>query len=96
MITGRTIRETAIIYFITECKRVTLQAYAKSMGLSQQGTKLELAIRIFDNTNQHTYQIHLPPSGTISIGIGMSVHQGEKNGQASKQQKNITKNASTF
>jgi len=68
------LRRNAIIQFITECRGVTLKAYAKSMGLSQQGTKLELAIRIYDNTNSHTYQIHLPPSGTISIGIGLSVH----------------------
>ena len=72
------LRRNAIIEFITICRKDTLKVYAKSMGLSQQGTKLELAIRIFDNTNQHTYTIHLPPSGTISIGIGMSVHTGGK------------------
>jgi len=76
--TGGELRRTAIIQFITECRKATLKEYAKSMKLSQQGTKLELAIRIYDNTNQHTYQIHLPPSGTISIGIGLSVHAGAK------------------
>ena len=75
---GGELRRNAIIQFITECNKGTLKAYAKSMGLSQQGTKLQLAIRIYDNTNRHTYQIQLPPSGTISIGIGMSVHTGEK------------------
>ena len=68
------LRRDAIVQFITECRLVTLKAYAKSMGLSQQGTKLQLAIRIYDNTNEHTYTIHLPPSGTVSIGIGLSVH----------------------
>lgn len=76
--TGGELRRNAIIQFITECKRETLKAYAKSMGLSQQGSKLQLAIRIYDNTNQHTYTIHLPPSGTISIGVGLSVHSGGK------------------
>jgi hypothetical protein len=68
------LRREAIILFIAECKKVTLKNYAKSMGLTQQGTKLELARRIYANANHHSYQIHLPPSGTISIGIGLSVH----------------------
>jgi hypothetical protein len=72
------LRRNAIIEFITDCRKITLKNYAKSMGMSQQGTKLELAIRIYDNTNEHTYTIHLPPNGTISIGIGLSVNGGHK------------------
>lgn len=68
------LRRDAIIQFITECKKETLKVYAKSMGLSQQGTKLQLALRIYDNANHHTHSVHLPPNGTVSIGIAMSVH----------------------
>jgi hypothetical protein len=71
---GGEIRRTAIIQFMAECKRETLKNYCKSMGISQSGTKLQLARRIYDNANHHTYQIHLPPNGTVSIGIGLSVH----------------------
>ena len=73
--TGGELRRNAIIQFITECKRETLREYARSMGLSRQGSKLELAIRIYDNTNTHTYNIHLPPNGTVSIGIALEVHR---------------------
>ena len=72
------LRREAIIQFLCECRKVTLTTYAKSMGLAVSGTKKVLARRIYDNTNQHTYQIHLPPSGTISIGIGLAVHTGGK------------------
>ncbi len=71
---GGELRRNAINQIITECRKVTLKNYAKSMGLSQQGTKLELAIRIYDNTNKHSYTIHLPPNGTVSIGIALEVH----------------------
>jgi hypothetical protein len=60
---------------MTECKGVTLKTYAKSMGLSQQGSKMELAKRIYENANHHTLQIMLPPSGTVSIGIALEIKE---------------------
>lgn len=65
------IRDSAVILLIAECRKVTLKNYAKSMGVSQQGTKQELATRIFENANQFTYQMHLPPGGCVSIGIAL-------------------------
>ena len=65
------LRREAILEWICECRKVTLKTYAKSCGLKVSGTKLELAIRIYEVCNKHTYQLHMPPGGTLSIGIAL-------------------------
>jgi len=64
-------RRQAIIGILTELKKPTLKQYLKSYGLPVGGTKLQLAMRIYDMTKKFTLQIHLPPSGVVSIGIAL-------------------------
>lgn len=64
-------RRDGIISLMAECRKVTLKEYLKSYGLPVSGTKLQLAIRIFDNTKTFTTTTHMPPAGNVSIGIAL-------------------------
>jgi hypothetical protein len=89
-------RRDGIIQIMTELKKETLKQYLKSYGLPVSGTKLQLAMRIWDKAKRYSFQIIMPPSGNVSIGIAIYL-EGDDDEQTSKQQnRTITENASTF
>lgn len=67
------IRRDGLIALMTDCRKETLKQYLKSHKLPVSGTKLQLAIRIWDNTKLFTVTLHMPPSGTVSIGVALDM-----------------------
>lgn len=64
-------RRDGIVQIMTEVRKETLKQYLKSYGLPVSGTKLQLAMRIWDSTKKYTLQITFPPAGVVSIGIAL-------------------------
>lgn len=63
------IRRDGLIALMTDCRKETLKQYLKSYKLPVSGTKLQLAIRIWDNVKQFTITLNLPPSGMGKLSI---------------------------
>ena len=61
---------------MTEVRKEILKNYLKSFGLPVSGTKLQLAMRIWDQTKTYTLQIQMAPRGTVSIGIALDLGEG--------------------
>ena len=79
-------RRDGIVQIMLELKKATLKAYLKSYNLPVSGTKLQLAMRIWDNTKKYHLKIMMPTSGTISIGIALDLmcdHKRTASGGAS-------------
>ena len=64
-------RRNGIIAIMAACTKVELVAYLRSHGLRVSGTKLQLAIRIYDTAGTVRIRIIMPPSGVVSIGIAL-------------------------